>query len=86
MRKVKSRGKTAAHAQTPVDRLTEGEAAAELERLAREIAYHDALYYRQDQPEPGECEDERRQQDGPHHEGRPATPGPHPPSGARLAG
>ena len=56
MSKVKSRGKTAAHAQTPVDRLTEGEAAAELERLAREIAYHDALYYRQDQPEISDAE------------------------------
>ncbi len=38
MSKAKSRGKTPAPAQTPVDRLTEGEAAAELERLAREIA------------------------------------------------
>ena len=56
MSKGKSRGKTAAHAQTPVDRLTEGEAAAELERLAREIAYHDALYYRQDQPEISDAE------------------------------
>ena len=51
MSKVKSRGKTQAPAPTPVDRLTEGEAAAELEGLASEIARHDALYYRQDQPE-----------------------------------
>jgi DNA ligase (NAD+) len=35
----------------PVGRLTEAEAKAELERLAREIAHHDALYYRQDAPE-----------------------------------
>jgi DNA ligase (NAD+) len=51
MSKAKSRGKTAAPAPAAVDRLTEGEAAAELERLASEIAHHDALYYRQDQPE-----------------------------------
>jgi DNA ligase (NAD+) len=34
-----------------VDRLTEAQAAAELERLAREIARHDRLYYAQDAPE-----------------------------------
>ncbi len=35
----------------PVADLTEAEAAAELERLAKEIAHHDTLYYRQDAPE-----------------------------------
>src|SRR5262245_50023364 len=34
-----------------VQRLSEAEARAELERLAREIARHDALYYRDDAPE-----------------------------------
>ena len=34
----------------PVEALTETEAAAELERLARDIAVHDALYYRQESP------------------------------------
>jgi len=34
-----------------VDDLTQAEAEAELERLAKEIAHHDALYYRQDAPE-----------------------------------
>jgi DNA ligase (NAD+) len=56
MSNVKGRRKTAAPAPAPVDRLTEGEAAAELERLAREIAHHDALYYRQDQPEVSDAE------------------------------
>ncbi len=43
--------KAAGASRKPVDRLTEAEAKAELERLAREIAHHDELYYRQDAPE-----------------------------------
>jgi len=35
----------------PVEQLTPKEAAAELERLAREIARHDRLYYEKDAPE-----------------------------------
>ncbi|HVH81597.1 MAG TPA: NAD-dependent DNA ligase LigA [Stellaceae bacterium] len=35
----------------PADELTEEEAAAELERLAAEIAHHDQLYYAKDAPE-----------------------------------
>ncbi|MBN8890193.1 MAG: DNA ligase (NAD(+)) LigA [Rhodospirillales bacterium 70-18] len=35
---------------TPADRLTEAEAAAELARLAAEIARHDRLYHEQDTP------------------------------------
>jgi DNA ligase (NAD+) len=56
MSKAKGRGKAQAPVPTPVDRLSEAEAAAELERLAGEIAYHDALYYRQDQPEISDAE------------------------------
>src|SRR5438067_5851357 len=38
-------------AARPVELLTEEEAAAELARLAAEIAHHDQLYYAKDQPE-----------------------------------
>jgi DNA ligase (NAD+) len=40
----------------PVGELTEAEAKAELARLAREIAHHDQLYYRQDAPELSDAE------------------------------
>ena len=42
---------TAKAAAVPVGKLTEPQAAAELKRLAKEIAHHDALYYRRDAPE-----------------------------------
>jgi DNA ligase (NAD+) len=51
---AKSRKKdqaTAGSAPKPVAALDEAEAAAELMRLAAEIAHHDALYYREDEPE-----------------------------------
>ena len=57
MSKAKSKGKRTANSELkPVSRLSEDEAAAELERLAREIAHHDALYYREDQPEISDAE------------------------------
>jgi DNA ligase (NAD+) len=52
MPKTKTKNKSpAGSASRPVNALSEAEAAAELERLAKEIAHHDALYYRQDAPE-----------------------------------
>lgn len=52
MSKAKGKGKSATPSgPKPVDRLSEDEAAAELERLAHEIAHHDELYFREDQPE-----------------------------------
>src|SRR5262245_3693066 len=44
-------GMTARTLIKPIEALTEAEAKAELARLAKEIAHHDALYYRQDAPE-----------------------------------
>ncbi len=46
----------AAHKQTPVEKLTPLEAAAELERLAKEIAHHNKLYYQEDAPEISDAE------------------------------
>jgi DNA ligase (NAD+) len=43
-------------ARKPVAALDEAEAAAELARLAAEIAHHDELYYRQDEPEVSDAE------------------------------
>ncbi len=42
--------KDATLAAKPVAELDEAEAAAELARLAAEIAHHDELYYREDEP------------------------------------
>src|SRR5204862_374387 len=48
---VKPKSSDADLAARPVELLTEEEAAAELGRLAAEIAHHDQLYYAKDQPE-----------------------------------
>jgi len=51
MSKTASKKTHAAVAAKPVEALSETEAEAELARLAKEIAHHDALYYRKDAPE-----------------------------------
>ena len=52
MSKAKGKGKSSTPSgPKPVDRLSEDEAAAELEGLAHEISHHDELYFREDQPE-----------------------------------
>ena len=58
MSKAKTRKKTGAGPshQKPVSALDEAEAAAELARLAAEIAHHDELYYRKDAPENSHAE------------------------------
>jgi len=43
-------------ATSPVETLTETEAATELARLAKEIVHHDRLYYQQDAPEVTDAE------------------------------
>jgi len=50
MKKNKGKAKGAATLE-PVEALDEEAAVSQLERLAAEIAHHDALYYRQDAPE-----------------------------------
>ena len=51
MSKTKSKKDQAPLASKPVAELDEAEATQELARLAKEIAHHDALYYRKDEPE-----------------------------------
>src|SRR5262245_23388288 len=49
-------GMSADDSTKPVDKLSETEAEAELERLAKAIAHHDELYFRQDAPEVSDAE------------------------------
>ncbi len=51
MSKTKSKQKDATLETKPVAKLGEAEAVAELARLVAEIAHHDELYYRKDEPE-----------------------------------
>ena len=50
-RSKKKGGTESPLAAKPIAKLSESEAAEELQRLAAKIAHHDALYYRQDEPE-----------------------------------
>jgi DNA ligase (NAD+) len=59
MSKAKTKKDQAPLASKPVEQLTEAESAEELARLAAEIIHHDALYYRQDEPEISDAEYDR---------------------------
>src|SRR5262245_528982 len=54
--------KSASASRKTVDRLSEAEAAAELERLAGEIARHGGLYYAQDAPQISDADYDRLRQ------------------------
>jgi DNA ligase (NAD+) len=56
MGKAKTKKDQAPLAAKPVDALTEAEATDELAQLAAEIAHHDELYYRKDEPEISDAE------------------------------
>src|ERR1700741_2490538 len=49
-------------AQKPVDKLSPKEAAAELERLAQDIAQNDKVYYREDAPKLTDAEYDKLRQ------------------------